>query len=377
MAALTSTVVVATRNRGSMIQESLRSLLALQEPGLQILVIDQSTDDSTLRAIAEVTGSDPRLRVHSTRTTGLARGRNIGIQLSTSDVVAFTDDDCVVDPGWLKAVLREFDSPSVAAVYGRVIPPGSHSRTGTEIAYKPSQERTLYVCPVPPWYIGHGANMAMRRSDLLAIGGFDPMLGAGTAFPAGEDLDIAYRLLRAGRHVVYSGSALAYHRNWRDWPSRKRTERGYGVGAGALFMKYIRCGDPYGVRLLGTWIWQLGVRRVCAGLLKWRSPRPMYLGYCQLLYLWIGLIRSRAMTLNRRNMLYLDSAHGALYERAFQESHSSVPVPRPGQQPAVPNDGSEALVPTASDLILHSQDAVLASQAGRNPAPDRSDLATT
>src|SRR5438105_1416080 len=104
MAVLTSTVVVATRNRGPMIQEALSSILALREPGLEILVIDQSTNDSTRRAIADISGCDPRLRVHSTRTEGLARARNLGIQLAVGDVVAFTDDDCVVDPGWLRAI---------------------------------------------------------------------------------------------------------------------------------------------------------------------------------------------------------------------------------------------------------------------------------
>lgn len=303
-AGLAATVVVATRDRGDMIATSLRSLLALDCPRYTIVVVDQSSDDRTALVVQAVAAGDPRVSHHRTASVGLSVARNIGLELATTDVVAFTDDDCTVDEGWLSAILQEFENPVVGAVYGRVVPPGAVRRNGTEVAFKPSEERVEYAAPVPPWYIGHGANMAVRRERVLALGGFDRLLGAGGRFPAGEDLDVAHRLLRAGARVVYTGAARAYHQDWRDWRSRCRTERGYGVGAGALFAKYLRCRDPYAARLLATWIWQLGVRRLGAGLLKWRNPRPMYLGYCQLVYPWIGMIRSLGLPVNRRLGVY-------------------------------------------------------------------------
>ena len=123
--------------------------------------------------------------------------------------------------------------------------------------------------------------------------------------------DRAYRLLAAGGRLVYTGHAVTYHKEWRDWKSRRMTERGYGIGAGAAFMKYVRCGDVYGIQLFATWIWELGVRRLCAGLLKWRSVRPTYLGYCQLVYPWIGVIRSFRASIDRQTMLYVESRPAA------------------------------------------------------------------
>ena len=82
---------------------------------------------------------------------------------------------------------------------------------------------------------------------------------------------------------------------------------GYGIGAGAQFAKYLRAGDRYGLRLFATWFWQLGVRRVGAGLLKWRSTRPMYLGYCQLVYPWIGVLRSLSARVDAERMVYVES----------------------------------------------------------------------
>jgi hypothetical protein len=147
--------------------------------------------------------------------------------------------------------------------------------------------------------------MAVRVSALVTVGGFDLALGPGGSFPAAEDLDLAYRLGAAGGRLVYTGSAVVYHRDWRDWASRQGIERGYGIGAGAAFMKYLRCGDAYGASLFAIWTWELGVRRLGAGLLKWRSVKPIYLGYCQLVYPWIGAAQSLRLPIDRRTKVYL------------------------------------------------------------------------
>jgi glycosyltransferase involved in cell wall biosynthesis len=293
-----------------MIEECLRSMMALDHENLQILVIDQSTNDETRHSAEGVAIGDPRVTIVSSATVGASVARNLAADLTTSDIIAFADDDCVVDPGWLDALLREFLDPRVAAVYGRVVPPGFTTRNGTEIAFKESLGRTEFSGHVPPWHVGHGASMALRRSALTAIGGFDVGLGPGAPFHAAEDLDLAYRLLSSGGLLVYTGAAVAYHKAWRDWPARRQIERSYGIGAGAAFMKYLRGGDAYGARLFARWTWELGVRRVGAGLLKWRSIKPMYFGYCQLVYPWIGAVRSLSQPVDRISKVYAKRSPG-------------------------------------------------------------------
>lgn len=301
---LTATVVVPTRNRGELIRETLCALMRIQHPSLEILVVDQSTDDRTRQVVADVAASDARVRLCATDTVGSSAARNVGAQLGAGDVVAYCDDDCIVAPGWMDAILNEFADPGVAAVYGRLVPFESGKRTGREVGFKPSEDRAEFSAPVPPWYVGHGGNMAFRRQTLIEAGGFDPLLGAGGLFGACEDPDIALRLLRQRRRIVYSPDALSYHKHWKDWRAQKRMERAYGIGAGAQFAKYVRCGDPYGARLMATWIWQMGARRLGAGLLKWRSLKTMYLGYCQLVYPWIGVIRSLSHPIDRKLAVY-------------------------------------------------------------------------
>lgn len=299
-------VVVPTRNRGRLIVETLASLLALDHPGFEVLVIDQSTNDETRQAVVDAAGGDERVRHIATSSVGSSAGRNLGAQMSRAHVVAYTDDDCIVSREWLQSIVAEFDDPTVAAVYGRLVPYEGDRRTGREVGFKAAGQRVEYAERTPPWYIGHGGNMAFRRSDLLAAGGFDPLLGAGGLFGACEDPDIAYRLLVAGKKIVYCPQGIAYHKHWKDWRAQRRMERAYGIGAGAQFAKYIRCGEPYGYRLLLTWMWQLGVRRVGSGLLKWRSAKTMYLGYCQLVYPWLGISRSLSHKVDPRSLVYVE-----------------------------------------------------------------------
>jgi GT2 family glycosyltransferase len=302
---LTAAVVVPTRNRGELIAETLTSLLALRGAGLRIVVVDQSTDDRTRRTVDAIAQGDLRVHVEATDTVGSSAARNLGAEVAGTDVVAYTDDDCIVEPDWLEQILREFENPEISAVYGRLLPHGFKGRDGTEVGFKAAGERTEYSGRTPPWYIGHGGNMAFRRRDLLGAGGFDPLLGAGGLFGACEDPDIAYRLLARGKKVAYTATALSYHKHWKDWRAQQRMERAYGVGAGAQFAKYVRSGDLYGLRLFCAWTWQLGVRRVGAGILKWRSTRPMYLGYCQLVYPCVGVVRSLRYGVDAGRMLYV------------------------------------------------------------------------
>jgi GT2 family glycosyltransferase len=303
----TVTVVIPTRNRGTLIAETIRMLCTLDYPGLEILVVDQSTNQITYDCVVAEAKGDPRLRVESSRSVGSSVARNIGARMSGSELVAYVDDDCIVTKEWLSALVDAFQDAGVAAVYGRLLPYEQGQRTGREVGFKPTLQRETYSERTPPWHVGHGGNMAFRRKDLLEVGGFDPLLGAGCRFGSGEDGDIAYRLLVAKKRIIYAPDALAYHKHWKDWTAQRRMERAYGVGAGAQFAKYMRCGDSYGAWLLALWVWQLGVRRMGSGLLKWHSLKVMYLGYCQLIYPWLGSVRSLRYSIDEEHKVYQES----------------------------------------------------------------------
>jgi GT2 family glycosyltransferase len=98
-------------------------------------------------------------------------------------------------------------------------------------------EGPLY--PFRSWIFGSGPNIAVRRNAVARIGGYDPLLGAGSLCRAGEDLDILARLILAGGRISYLPSALVWHRPYPDLRSLGRQMYGHGHGLGAYIAKHL------------------------------------------------------------------------------------------------------------------------------------------
>ena len=100
-------VVVATKDRGDKIRVTVASILQSDASQFEIIVVDQSEDDQTERALQSFF-DNPRLRYMRSSTQGVSVGRNIGIRMAESDLIFITDDDCEVPPECLQPSRRCF-----------------------------------------------------------------------------------------------------------------------------------------------------------------------------------------------------------------------------------------------------------------------------
>jgi GT2 family glycosyltransferase len=251
---LAVSVVVATRNRPEHIAGCVASILANDEIPFELLVIDQS-DTGPSRDVVSQAGPDPRLRWIRTDSRGLSIGRNTGVALARAPIVVFTDDDCRVPSDWLRSIVSMFASDSeLSLLFGAVrVRPEDRSK-GFAASFMPTGVRELRGSIVDmrsPW--GIGANMAIRRDAFVAIGTFDPVLGAGTDFHAGEEFDLRMRALAAGLKVVETPQVAVLHLGLRKGKEAARLIRGYGVGIGAAFLKHARLRTPRALRVLSEW----------------------------------------------------------------------------------------------------------------------------
>jgi GT2 family glycosyltransferase len=115
-----------------------------------------------------------------------------------------------------------------------------------------------------------GANVALPRSLVLELGGYDERLGAGTRFSAADDNDMGFRLLEAGCELRHVPEAVAYHRPWRSRGDRLRLRWRYGRGKGGFYAKHLRPSDPFMWRRLAT---DVGSRSLRAVTSVPRAPR--------------------------------------------------------------------------------------------------------
>jgi cellulose synthase/poly-beta-1,6-N-acetylglucosamine synthase-like glycosyltransferase len=217
-----------------------------------VLVIDQSGDGRTRDLVSEI--GDHDVVYVPTDTRGLSAARNVAVGRATGEVLAFTDDDCLADQGWLGALADEFSAlPDVAVVCGRSLPLVETPLVASAASVRTDEERRLFNGPCSPWRVGNGSNMAFRKDVLRKIGPFDERLGPGARLRGGEEADVIYRFLKGGHQLLYSPRPLVYHRQWRNAAQQLALSYDYGVGVGAFCAKYLRSGDVRVLRALGGW----------------------------------------------------------------------------------------------------------------------------
>jgi GT2 family glycosyltransferase len=210
------TVVIPTHRRPDAVLRCLASVLRAATGSTaqlaQVLVVDNGTD---VPLAVHPDPSGPPVHVLHEPAPGVARARNRGLGAADSDVVAFLDDDTVVDPRWLDALSAAFTDPAVHAAVGPI-----------RLACEGRRPRWLTDALAPWWSAldlgdvdrrlehesGWGANLAVRRTAALAVGGFDESLGYGSGSPTlAEDEDLLDRLRHAGNHVAYVADAVVQH----------------------------------------------------------------------------------------------------------------------------------------------------------------------
>jgi glycosyltransferase involved in cell wall biosynthesis len=239
-----------------LLRTALESVLAVDYPGFEVIVVDNASKTADTRNYV-VGLSHPRLQLIHEPQPGASRARNAGLMAASGDVVAFVDDDVVVDRHWLRALMNGFTrGPSVSCVSGIV--PAAEIRTPAQayfdarVGWSDATNARVYDLATPPRDVplfpfavrcyGTGASFAVERDVAVRIGGFDEHLGPGTPTGGGEDLDLFFRILRSGRQLVHEPSAVAWHRHRADNEALLAQTRGYGLGLGAWLSKI--AGDP-------------------------------------------------------------------------------------------------------------------------------------
>lgn len=268
-------VLICTRNRSTKALRAAESVLANTFSDFELIVVDQTPDNSTQDALATI--KDRRLRYIRTCTVGVAISRNIAIRAARADTVVFTDDDCICDPGWLAAIHVEFSAdPAVMGVYGRVIPFGTAgkdswdcvSQSGDLIcpAINQSTTRLVVQSPAIPYLtLGAGNNMSFRKEAFHRVGLFIESLGPGSRIGTGEDLEFTYRLLWHRCRLVYTPVPLVEHDNWLDATAFARMMKvAIRVQAAVLGAYALRL-DTFAAAHLVRLAWWLARNRLAAG----------------------------------------------------------------------------------------------------------------
>ncbi len=296
-------VIICTYNRPGTIEQAVASVLANDYPAFDLTVIDQSATAATENILRPLVDKDRRLRYLHVKHPGLARARNTGIGRAAGELLAFTDDDCVVPKEWLSAIVRAFrEDEEGDLLYGQVSAPEIAGTPGGITPALPIRRPERLSRRDGFRVFGMGANFAGRRRLFALIGGFDEMLGSGGPLHASEDFDMAYRTYLAGRTILLRPEVKVIHygtRTAQDWPA---TLRAYGIGDGAFYFKHVRCRDLFALQLLARKLLQHSARYL-ANRLRRRGPGDLNLTYLR--FVLVGIRECLRFDIDRRTRLYI------------------------------------------------------------------------
>lgn len=236
MKPLTFSLVVATRHRTKELVRLLDSLAAQTYKSFDVLLVDQNTDDRLGPIVESYRG---RLVMQHIRTSarGLSASRNIGLQSSKGEIIAFPDDDCWYAPRLLERVATMLTAhPEWAAVTGR-------EAASEQAADSPRFDTVSGRVDKQNIWRRHISFTAFLRSRSAAGLVYDPTLGVGaeTIWGAGEETDFLLRFIARGNHVQYDPSLVVFHPDWGQGPytfAAMSKARRYGMGMGRIMQMH-------------------------------------------------------------------------------------------------------------------------------------------
>lgn len=212
------TVVIPAYNAIKFLPACLKAIRRQSLPADEIIVVDDGSSDQTSR-VAEENGA----RVLPQSHRGPAAARNLGVKQARGEIVLFTDADCEPEPDWVEQLMVPFSDPLVAGVRG--VCKTRQSEAVARLVQCEFEERYDRQEGQPSIDLVDSSSAAFRVAVLRSMGGFDP------AFPRAdnEDVELSYRLERAGQRLVFNRQAVVYHRHPITWWAyfRRKIRRGY------------------------------------------------------------------------------------------------------------------------------------------------------
>jgi GT2 family glycosyltransferase len=247
-------VIVCTHNRAVSLARCLRSLLKLNYPHFEIIVVDNApSNDDAQKMIKNDFAQETRVRYVCEARVGKSCAANTGAMLARGALLAFTDDDVEVDAHWLTELAMAFRADqNVGCVTGLILPAeletqaqfwqeefGGYNRANNfnlrifDLHDLSQRRKDEPLYPYTAGNFGAGANLCFDRTVFMRLGGFDPALGAGTLTLAAEDSDLLFRTVANGYSIVQQPSAFLFHHQYRDYEHLKLQLYGYGHGFSA------------------------------------------------------------------------------------------------------------------------------------------------
>lgn len=245
-------LIIPTKNRPQNVDrilDSLKGFNYLKRDDLNVVIVDSSQTHETKQVAISYS-----VEYLEAEGLGKSEAMNLAIASLPSEFIAFFDDDIIlINEHWLDQLLSNFVDEEVAYVSGRVIAAETKSEAQERWEKKGALDKgskklvvgkdffqRFYLHGVPVQFVTMGANHIVKRDILQEVGAHDERFGPGQAIEgAGADLDLTYKVLKAGHKVVYDPEALVAHFHPEDLSELRSKMYSYGISDTAIHAKFL------------------------------------------------------------------------------------------------------------------------------------------
>ncbi len=226
-------VVIIAKNEQATIRRCVRSVMSQSVPVREVIIVDGNSTDQTYRYAAELARQHDDINLVSedpnSGESGPAAARNTGARLANSELLLFINGDVTIGPDYVARLLKlmgEHQLDAAAGLRWNV----RHSMVGglMNVHYALSYDSSPDVLTSPAFLSSDA--MLIKAEAFWAVGGYD------ASMPAGEDVDLGYRLRGAGSGIGYDRAATIWHEgsHYRTVANWFKQLRWYGLGAASL-----------------------------------------------------------------------------------------------------------------------------------------------
>ncbi len=249
-----ASIIIPTYNRKSILEKCLEALFNQNYPKdkYEIILIDDGSTDDTRTMIESFSPSCKLKYLRNEKRMGIPRTRNRGIREAQGKYIIFTDSDVVATPNFIKQHMAYHKKYQDVIVNGELIWVPSFKQIG-------KKRKSIFDLSLSSF---DTANVSVARKHLLKVGGFDEDLSAY----GWQDLELGYRLRKAGLKCKRNRHALAYHyfkkKSLSDLPSLCEKEKMRGISGALYYRKHpylsvrlaTQCNPLFLLAFIGKWI---------------------------------------------------------------------------------------------------------------------------
>jgi glycosyltransferase involved in cell wall biosynthesis len=290
-------IIICHQGTSSQLQRTLQSIADSRYRNYEAIVVGSAGGDAEAKSLC---AAFPFARHMLDRRTATASARNTALQIARGEIIAFVGEGVCVDSHWLSALVANFTDPSVHGVSGPSFPmelntPAQRTLCGelegelNRRVFKPSP--TGIVALASAQFVT-GSHLAIRRTTLQRLAGFDPTLGAGA------EIDAMVRLLRDGGTLIYDPLAICWQQHTRSGKKLRQQLADRGRAVMTCCAKHARSCEPGNVafKMAYRWLRRRGIDRLQTNLrlaLRGKSHYPINLIVRELAGGFAGLQASR------------------------------------------------------------------------------------